>query len=140
MWQGLSVGVALCGLGALLLGSLRSTVWLVSLIVLGLGIVVCVGTLLDAARQAENRASLRRRSAFWIDLPDGRRQRITYGRIVNLPRSDRARLLARDRAMQTWFQQQFQGENIELSGRLLRAGRVKRLWLRLVLPFRFRDP
>jgi hypothetical protein len=140
LWAGFVVAVAFAGVGIALItlssGSTRGS----GLVLLISGVIICVGTLLEGARRAENRKWLRRRKSFWMEHADGRPHEVSYAYVLGLSPGERQQLLARDQRMEAWFQGEWRTEALALTVETVAANPVKRLWLWFVLPRRFTEP
>jgi hypothetical protein len=102
--------------------------------------IICAGTLLEGAKRAENRKWLRRRKSFRIENADGDTHEVTYGYVLSLSPAERRQLLARDEQLEAWFQGEWRTEALALTVETVAANPLKRLWLWIVLPRRFREP
>jgi hypothetical protein len=137
---GFMVGVAIAGVGIALVALSSGSARGVGLVLLISGVLICFGTLLEGARRAENRKWLRHRKSFWIEKPDGSKQEVRYGYVLSLAPRDRQQLLASDEQMRAWFQREWSTEALALTVETVAAKPLKRLWLWLVLPRRYREP
>lgn len=137
---GFAVAVAFAGVGIALIalssGSGRGS----GLVLLISGVIICAGTLLESARRAENRKWLRRRRPFWIEKADGSKREISYGYVLDLPPDARRQLLTSDKHLQAWFQSEWSTEALALTVETVAANPLRRVWLWLVQPRRFREP
>jgi hypothetical protein len=137
---GFVVAVAFAGVGIALIALSSGSGRRSGLVLLISGVIICAGTLLEGAKRAENRKWLRRRKSFWIEKADGSTHEVTYGYVLNLSPAERQQLLARDEQMEAWFRGEWSTEALALTVETVAANPLKRLWLWLVLPRRFREP
>jgi hypothetical protein len=137
---GFGVAMAFAGVGIALIALSSGSGRASGLVLLISGVIICAGTLLEGAKRAENRKWLRRRRSFWIEKADGSTHEVTYGYVLNLSPAERQQLLARDEQMEAWFRGEWSTEALALTVETVAANPLKRLWLWLVLPRRFREP
>ena len=63
-----------------------------------------------------------------------------YPPLLDLPPDARRQLLASDKQMQAWFQSEWSTEALALTVETVAANPLRRVWLWLVQPRRFREP
>jgi hypothetical protein len=133
-------GAAVAGVGITLAALSWGRARGVGLVLLVSGVIICFGTVLEIAKRVENRKWLRRRKSYWIEKEDGSKQEIRYGYVLDLPPAERRQLLASDEQVQAWFQGEWTSEALALTVEMVAANPLKRVWLWLVQPRRFREP
>ena len=132
------VGLALAGIGAtVMLSAASMPLWALGAFIVVAGSLVALSSGLIWARATEEAKLLAKRKSFVVHLPDGSFQRTSYGYIVHLSRIDRTALLSGNSQMRAWYHRELRQEMMEIAGRMLGAGRLEKLWLRIVLPARY---
>jgi hypothetical protein len=89
-------------------------------------------------RLAHHARLLARRPSFFIRRDYGTHEWVSYAYIVRLSEVDRKKLLSSDDRLRRWYERQLNTENGEAAAAYLRAGRIKRRWLKFLAPPRLR--